>query len=279
MELTGRIVLITGATNGVGLEAALALAAGGADVYIVGRDEGRTAKALEQVRAAAGRGQVGSFLCDFSSQASIRRFADDVHARLPRIDVLINNAGGVADTRTVTVDGIEQTFAVNHLGYFLTTRLLLDLVEKGDRPRIVVVASVGHRGGTLDLDDVGYERGGYSIMGAYARSKLANVLFTRALARRLQGRVLVNALHPGAVATNIWTGAPAWIQPVLAVAKWFMISPAQGAKTLTFLAVDPSIEGRTGGYYESNREVRPAKLALDDALGERLWQLSERLVG
>jgi NAD(P)-dependent dehydrogenase (short-subunit alcohol dehydrogenase family) len=220
-------------------------------------------------------------LGDFPSQASIRQMAKDVLARYDRLDVLVNNAGAVNASRTVTQDGIEATFAVNHLGPFLLTNLLLDLLKHSAPARIVNVSSVGHYRGTLDFDDLGYERGGYQIMSAYSRSKLANVLFTRSLARRLDGSgVTANALHPGAVATNIWSGAPWYAKPVLALYKRFaMISPAEGAETITYLAVSPQIEGKTGLYFENNKPKEPSKLAQDDALAQRLWDESARLVG
>ena len=276
---THKTVLITGATSGIGLEAAVELARGAAALVLVGRDPARTGAALAEVKARSGSSNVESLLCDFSSQASVRQLAADYRARHQRLDILINNAGGVSTRRLLTVDGIEQTFAVNHLGYFLLTNLLLDLVIKSAPARIINVASTGHYRGTLDFDDLGFERG-YQILKAYTRSKLANVLFTRRLARQLEGRgVTVNAVHPGGVATNIWSGAPGWSQPILAVAKrLFMITPAQGAQTITFLATSPAVADMTGLYFEKNQQKTPSKLAQDDALAERLWIESARLV-
>jgi NAD(P)-dependent dehydrogenase (short-subunit alcohol dehydrogenase family) len=278
--LTGKNVLITGATSGIGLEAAVTLATQGARLALVGRDPARTTQALEEVKHRSGSSQIESFLCDFSSQTQIRKLSANVHSRFDRLNVLINNAGGVFKCRTVTEDGIEATFAVNHLGYFLLTHLLLDLLEKGAPARIVNVASVGHKRGTLSFDDLGYLHG-YGIMKAYNRSKLANVLFTRELARRLSGKgITVNALHPGAVATRIWNGAPLWTQPLLSIFKrTSMISPAAGGDTLTYLATSPAVEGKSGLYFEQNRPSLPAPLAQDDALALRLWDESERLVG
>lgn len=278
--MRGKNILVTGGTNGIGLEAAVALAQQGARVVIVGRDPKRTAAALADIQRRSGSTEVSSLLCDFSSQASIRSLAEAVYARHDRLDVLINNAGGVNKTRRLTVDGIEATFAVNHLGYFLLTNLLTDLLVGSAPARVVTVASAGHRSGTLDFDDLGYERG-YSIMRAYTRSKLANVLFAAELARRLQGTgVTSNSLHPGAVATSIWSGAPTWAKPLIQIlVRPFMLSPEQGGATIVQLAASPELEGVTGKYFEKGKAVTPAPLARDEALAKRLWDVSARLVG
>jgi retinol dehydrogenase 14 len=235
---------------------------------------------LADIQRRSGSTEVSSLLCDFSSQASIRSLAEAVYARHDRLDVLINNAGGVNKTRRLTVDGIEATFAVNHLGYFLLTNLLTDLLVGSAPARVVTVASAGHRSGTLDFDDLGYERG-YSIMRAYTRSKLANVLFAAELARRLQGTgVTSNSLHPGAVATNIWSGAPTWAKPLIQIlVRPFMLSPEQGGATIVQLAASSELEGVTGKYFEKGKAVTPAPLARDEALAKRLWDVSARLVG
>jgi NAD(P)-dependent dehydrogenase (short-subunit alcohol dehydrogenase family) len=186
----------------------------------------------------------------------------------------------VSDKRVVTEDGLEQTFAVNHLGYFLLTHLLLDLVEKSAPARIVNVASVGHRQGDLDFDNLQYEKGGYWIMKAYGRSKLGNVLFTAELARRLAGKgVTVNCLHPGAVATSIWGHAPAYARPFLAIAKLFMVSPAEGAARILYLATSDDVKDVSGEYFERDRRVEPARRARDVGLARKLWDVSARLTG
>jgi retinol dehydrogenase-14 len=272
--------LVTGASDGIGLEASRQIAELGGHVVMVGRNPDKTAAALARVRAAAPGATVESMLCDFSSQAAVRELAALVLTNLERLDVLVNNAGTVNDKRVLTSDGIESTFAVNHLGGFLLTELLKDLMIRSAPSRIIFTSSVGHYRGTMDFDDLGYEHG-YQIMKAYSRSKLANVLYTRRLAEQLEGSgVTVNALHPGAVATSIWSGAPLIARPFLAVAKrLMMISPDEGARTITYLATSPEVEGRTGGYYEKNRLKRPAPLALDDTVGKRLYDESARLVG
>lgn len=274
-------ILITGATSGIGLEAGVALARSGARVVLAGRNPAKMAAAVDHVRKQSGATAVDSVLADFASQASIRQMAQDVLARYDRLDVLINNAGTGNGSRIVTPDGIEATFAVNHLGPFLLTNLLLDLLKRSAPARIVTVSSVGHYRATLDFDDLGYERGGYKVMGAYTRSKLANVLFTRSLAQRLDGTgITANTLHPGAVATSIWSHAPWYAQPALMLFKKFgMISPAEGAQTVTYLATSPEVEGKTGLYFEKNKPKEPSKLAQDDAAAQRLWDESARLVG
>ncbi|MFN7974686.1 MAG: SDR family NAD(P)-dependent oxidoreductase [Acidobacteriota bacterium] len=236
-DVRGKTILITGATSGIGLEAAVELARRGAEIVMIGRDARKTEASVADVAGRSGSTTVSHELCDFSSQKAIRRLAESFRARHARLDVLVNNAGGVHKTRTLTEDGIEATFAVNHLGYFLLTSLLLDLAIASAPSRIVTVASVGHRQGTMDFGDLCFERG-YFIMRAYARSKLANVLFASELARRLAGKgVTSNSLHPGPVATNIWSGAPAWAKPIIAVAfRPFFISSAAGAERIVQLA-------------------------------------------
>lgn len=275
-DIRGKTVLITGATSGIGLTAATELARRGARVVMVGRDPARTAEAAARVAAA---GDVSSLLCDFSSFADIRRLAAEFRARHDRLDVLVNNAGGVSKTRQVSKDGIELTFAVNHLGYFLLTTLLTDLLVKSAPARVVSVASVGHRSGTLDFDDLGFERN-YGIMRAYSRSKLANVLFSNELARQLAADgVTSNSLHPGAVSTRIWAGAPWFAQPFIAVFRAFaFISAEKGGSYIVDLAANPAFEHVTGKYFEEGVMKDPAPLARDEALARRLWDVSASMV-
>ena len=274
-----KCVVITGASDGIGLEAASLLAAQGHRVVMVGRTAAKLDAAAARVRAESPDVPVDTFVCDFASLGAVRRLAGALLAAYPRIDVLVSNAGTVFDRRTVTEDGIEATFQVNHLAGFLLVELLLDRIVESAPARIVITASAGHYGGTMDLEDLGFERG-YQIMRAYNRSKLANVLHTRHLARRLEGTgVTVNTLHPGAVATNIWSGAPWFARPVLSLAKRVvMVSPRTGGERLAFLATSPEVEGRTGGYYQQNELKQPASLARDDALAERLDAVSREMV-
>jgi NAD(P)-dependent dehydrogenase (short-subunit alcohol dehydrogenase family) len=283
-DLSGRVVLVTGASSGIGLAAARALAGMGAELVLVGRDAARLAASEGEVKAAAARapraGPVSSIRCDFAALAEVRALAAEVLGRWPRLHVLVNNAGGVSAARELTVDGYERTFAVNHLAPYLLTRLLLDRLKESAPARVVAVASAGHHRGDLDFSDLQMERG-YAIMRAYGRSKLANILFTRELARRVAGsRVTAACLHPGAVATRIWDGAPGFARVVLSVATKLMLSPERGARTAVQLASAPDAEvARYGGVYlEKGKPARPSALARDDQLARRLWDESARLV-
>lgn len=282
-DLSGRTVLVTGASSGIGLAASRELARMGAELVLVGRDPARLGAAEAEVKAAASAaatpGAVSALRCDFASLAEVRALAAEVLGRWPRLHVLVNDAGGVSKTREVTADGHERTFAVNHLAPYLLTRLLLDRLKASAPARVVTVASVGHRHGDLDFSDLQMERG-YAIMRAYGRSKLANILFTRELARRLAGTgVTAACLHPGAVATRIWSGAPGLARPLLAAAKWFMRSPAKGAETVVQLAAAPEVERFAGLYLQDGKPAKASALAQDDELARRLWDESARLVG
>src|SRR2546425_7944200 len=203
-DIRGKRVLVTGATSGIGLEAARSLAKQGAKVVLVGRDAAKTARCLEDVRAGAPGAEASSLLCDFSRQAEVRRLADEVLRRYDRLDVLVNNAGTVFKKRTLTEAGIEATFAVNHLGYFLLTQLVLERIVASAPARIVNVASIAHRRATMNFDDLFFEHG-YFLMKAYGRSKLGNVLYTRLLAQKLASPGgTANSLHPGARDTRSW---------------------------------------------------------------------------
>jgi NAD(P)-dependent dehydrogenase (short-subunit alcohol dehydrogenase family) len=272
-------ILVTGATDGIGLATAEALASQGHRVLMHGRNATKGQAAVEAVRAAAGNGEVSFLQANFASLAQVRRLAADLDA-LPRLDVLINNAGCINFSRSVTTDGFETTFAVNHLAPFLLTRLLLTRIRDSAPARIVTVASAAHRGQRIDFDDLMSTRD-YRMLRTYGRSKLANILFTRALAKRLAGSgVTANALHPGMVTTHL--GQDNWLART--VGRAFMaiagVSATQGAKTSVYLATSAEVEGLSGDYYA---KCRPAPLAaapeaLDDATIERLWSVSEELV-
>jgi retinol dehydrogenase-12 len=248
-------ILVTGSSDGIGREAALQLAQEGAQVIVHGRTKERAADAARGVAGAE------VWVCDFASLAKVRSAA----ARLPRgIDVLINNAGVFLQARQVTGDGFEATFQINHLAPFLLTQLLLPSMSEGSR--IVNVSSAVHSGAEIAWDDLMSERH-YSGYGAYAQSKLANILFTRELARR-QTKATVNALHPGVIGTKLLRGGFGGLAGR---------SVAQGAETPVYLALSKEVEGVTGKYFVNSREVRPSPQALDDEAAQRLWQVSERL--
>ena len=281
MNMNGKTVLITGASSGIGLEASVKLARMGAHVVMVARSRKKGESVLEDIKQRSGSGAVELLLCDFSSQASIRALAAEFRSKYSRLDVLIDNAGGVNSGRRTTVDGLEQTFAVNHLGYFLLTTLLLDMLERSAPSRVVITASRAHLRGDLEFDNLQFEKGGYSIMRAYSRSKLCNVLFSNELARRMASKgVTVNCLHPGVVATNIWGGPlPSLLGKAVGwVLKPFMITPEQGGDRIVYLAASPEVEGKTGGYYDKDRLVEQAPLAREANVAKRLWDVSAELV-
>ncbi|MGE3345265.1 MAG: SDR family NAD(P)-dependent oxidoreductase [Vicinamibacterales bacterium] len=276
-SVAGKTVVVTGATSGIGLEAARVLAGAGAQLVMVGRSRERLAAA----RALVGRGaQVPpeTYEADFASLRSVNGLADAFLRDLPRIDVLINNAGSVFARRTLTVDGIEATFAVNHLAPMLLTQRLLPLLANGAPSRVITVASGRHFKGTLDFDDLGFARG-YQILRAYARSKLANVMFASELARRTAGTSFASySLHPGRVATNIWSGAPRWSKPL--ITYWLsrtFISVEDGAAPVVALAIRDDLPP-SGAYFDRFEPADPSALALDAALASRLWDESERLI-
>jgi retinol dehydrogenase 14 len=277
--MAGQTVLVTGATSGIGRATALGLATMGAQVAITGRDRGRTENAAREISAAGGM-NVEVFVADLSSQAQVRRLASEVLESLPRIDVLINNAGGYWSSRHVTADGLERTFALNHLAPFLLTNLLLDRLERSARARVVTVASNAHATGRIDFDDLQGELS-YSGGRAYSQSKLANVLFTYQLARRMRGSaVTANALHPGVVRTSFGAEDPGRIQRLLVpLLRPVMKSPAQGAATSIHLASAPELEQVSGRYFANRRPTRSSTRSYDQAVAAWLWEASADLVG
>ncbi|MFL6003888.1 MAG: SDR family oxidoreductase [Nocardioides sp.] len=277
--MTGRTVLVTGGTGGIGRATAVGLAHLGAHVAIVGRDERRAQDAAGEIEDAGGQ-RVDVFVGDLSAQIEVRRLAAEALRRLTRIDVLVNNAGGYWNTRHVTTDGLERTFAVNHLAPFLLTLLLLDrLQQQAGTARVVMVASNAQALGHIEFDDLQGERS-YSGARAYNQSKLANVLFTYELARRLRGTsVTANALHPGVVRTAFGAEDPAraqrWLVPFI---RPFMRSPARGAATSIHVASAPELEHVTGRYFANSKPRRSSKRSHDELTAARLWQVSADLV-
>jgi len=280
-ELEGKVVAITGANAGIGKETAVALAGMGATVVMTSRDPGRGAAALAEVRERSGSTAVDLMQLDLASFQSIRACAAGLLDQYDRLDVLVANAGLVMSKRTETVEGFETTFGVNHLGHFYLTNLLFDRLRTGDPSRVVVVSSAAHkmvrRG--LDFDDLQCTRH-YRAFDAYSRSKLANVYFTRELARRLtDSGSIANAAHPGYVASHFARDGDLYLEPVIRLgAKLFAVSPEEGARTSVYLASSPEVEGVTGGYYVKCRPASVSTIAQDDIAARRLWDTSEALV-
>ena len=279
LPMAGKTCLVTGATRGIGRVAAVELARLGADLVLVGRDAARAEAAAAEARAAGGGGTVAVLVADLSLMSEVRRLAAAYKAAHARLDVLVNNAGAIFDHRGETAEGFERTFALNHLAYFLLAHELRELLAASAPARIVNVASRAHRAGRLDFADLQLARG-YTAWKAYAASKLANILFTRELARRLQGTgVTANSLHPGLVATNFGHDRLGLISLVLRFARPMMISEAEGAATTLHLATSPAVEGVSGAYFADCRETRAEPHACDDAAARRLWEETERLLG
>jgi len=278
-DMTGRTCVITGATSGIGLAAAGALAAKGARLALIARSPERAEDARRAIRTRAPDAEVEIHLADLASLAAIRRVAPEILARHPRIDVLLNNAGVFQLRRRTTAEGFEAMFGVNHLAHFLLTGLLLDRLRASPGTRIVSVTSAAHRfGGPLDFDDLQSERR-YRPMSVYGRSKLCNILWTRELARRLASSgVSVNCCHPGAVATRLGQTDALWTRTLGRLLGLLFLTPEQGARTPVFLASAPELAGRSGGYFVREREQSPAPFAQDDGAARRLWEVSEALV-
>lgn len=273
----GKTCLITGATSGIGRATTRALAERGARVVIVGRSEVKCAATAAAITQQTGNREVEYLVADLSVQAQVRALADEIRRRYAALDVLVNNAGGIFLFHQQTRDGIEMTFALNHLAYFLLTNLVLDRLRSGSR--VVNVSSDAHRMGRLDFDDV-RDRRRYFGYRAYAESKLANVLFTYGLARRLEGRgVTVNAMHPGLVATGFGQNNGLLGRAVWDVVNLFALKPEQGARTAIYLASSPEVEGVTGRYFYRERPVTSSPASYDAAAAERLWRVSEEMTG
>jgi NAD(P)-dependent dehydrogenase (short-subunit alcohol dehydrogenase family) len=276
--MTGKICLVTGATSGLGQATAHALARLGATVVILGRSPEKSAATVAQVNQACENPNTDCLLADLSSQAAIHRVAQQFKERYQRLDVLVNNAGAVFMQRQESVDGIELTFALNHLGYFLLTNLLLDVLKASAPARIVNTSSELHRKAHLDFSDLQNARK-YRGMDAYHRSKLANVLFTYELARRLEGTgITANAFSPGLVATNLGMNNRG-LSPLMKrlVDRLIGISPEEGAQTGVYLATSPKVEGVTGKYFVKQEPISSSPESYDEAIAARLWEASVEL--
>jgi len=278
--MNGKICMVTGATSGIGKHTAQELARLGATVIIIGRNPAKCDQTVSELRTASGNSQVHCLLADLSSQADIRRMTAEFKEQYPRLDVLINNAGAAFLRRGLSVDGIEKTFALNHLSYFLLTNLLLDTLAASAPTRIVNVSSGNHFGKHLDFNNLQLKRG-YGPLEAYGRSKLANILFTYELDRRLQGRgVTANALNPGLVMTNIWRNVGPVIGPII---SWLVSknaqTPEEGAQGLIYLASSPEVEGQSGKYFRKTVEMKSDPVTYDEQIAKQLWEVSEAMTG
>lgn len=269
--MKGKKVVITGPTKGIGRVTAVELAKKGADMILVARDEGRARELANEV------GGADVFIGDLSSVSEVKRIGDEIVKKHDRIDVLVNNAGALLMKRETTVDGYEKTFATNHLAYFVLTDKLLPALKNAPSARIVNVASEAHRQGSIDFDDLMFEER-WSGMKAHFSSKLANILFTAELARRLEGtKVTANSLHPGAIASGFAINNKGLVALGWKIISPFLLTSEKGARTSIFLASDPSVDGVTGKYFEKCAEKKPSRKARDMAAAHRLWQVSEDL--
>ncbi len=294
-SMEGRICLVTGSTSGIGRATAFELARMGATVVMVARNPGRGEKSTEEVRAASGNPCVALLLADLGSLGQVRQLAREFKARYQQLHVLVHNAGTIFPARKTTGDGFETTFAVNHLAPFLLTSLLLEHLKASSPARIVIVASASHKFGSIDFTRLTGAKEGHGLLDgwrAYNQSKLANVLFTYELARRLEGTgITANCLHPGMVATHAGSDSqgivwrlinryrPFLVRSLLGMPHTFLLTPEKGAETTLFLASSPEVEGITGKYFVRKAEARSSRDSYDPVLAERLWRLDEELVG
>jgi NAD(P)-dependent dehydrogenase (short-subunit alcohol dehydrogenase family) len=282
--IEGKTCLITGGTSGIGKEIAIGLAKMKANVILVGRNKAKCQAALEEiwrnVSISTNINRISYLLADLSSQASIHQLANKFLENYESLDILVNNAGVFLSRRVTTVDNIEYTFAVNHLAPFLLTNLLFERIKASSPSRIITTSSVAHRGAYINFDDLQFERGRYNGVEAYRRSKLANILFTKELARRSRGSgVTSNCFHPGGVRTNLIQSSPWYYRAIWAIINPFLVSPKKGADTALYLASSSKVAEISGKYFVNRKPVRPSELADDHDAAARLWKISEELTG
>ncbi len=281
--MKGKICMVTGATSGIGLVTSQALARLGATTIIVGRNKKKCERSVDKTKTITGNSSVDYLLADLSSQKDIHQLSEQFKSRYQRLDVLVNNAGAKFVSRLVTVDGYEMTFALNHLGYFLLTNLLLNMLKLSVKARIINIASSAHSGcSKINFDDLQSIKG-YLGERAYAQSKLANILFTYELSGRLEGTgITVNSLHPGVVATNFCknNGWISWLKHVTgSLLAGTLIGPIEGAKTSIYLATSPEVEGVSGKYFVNQKPVRSSDASYDKEAASLLWNVSLELTG
>ncbi len=278
-SMNGKIVLITGATNGIGKEAARSIAGKGAITLLVGRNPNKTMHTANEIIHETDNQQVYPFVADLSAQAEVRQLARDILGRYRRLDVLVNNAGAVFMRQQVSQDGYEMTLALNHLAPFLLTHLLMPALSASQSARIINLSSEAHRGTHIDLDDL-QNKHGYSGWRAYSQSKLANIYFTFGLAAYVDGaNITANCLHPGFVATNFGRSNGGIYDPVFRLAQFAAISPRLSAQAITYLAAAPELEGVTARYFNRTREARSSEISYDMNIARQLWNASLELTG
>ena len=278
-SMAGRVCMVTGANSGIGKATAMGLAEMGATVILVCRSKEKGEAALSEMREKSGNNSLDLMLADMSSMQSVRQLASEFRRKYDRLHVLVNNAGLFMFTRTTTGDRLETTFEVDYLSHFLLTGLLIDLLKATAPSRLVEVSSIAHYNGHIDFDDLQGEKG-YGGWRAYSQAKLAQVLFTYELARRLKGTgVTANCLHPGAVATNIWSRPLGRAGFIMKLLRFFMMGPEGGAKTPIYLASSPDVEGVSGKYFTNKKEKESSKESNDEQVARRLWLVSEELTG
>jgi NAD(P)-dependent dehydrogenase (short-subunit alcohol dehydrogenase family) len=273
-----KVVLITGGTAGIGEVTARSLAGMGATTVIVGRNPEKTAAVAQQIRSATGNERVNYLIADLSSQEQVRKLVEDFQHGYDRLDVLVNNAGAIFMKRELSVDGIEMTYALNHLSYFLLTHLLLDMLQASQPARVINVSSEGHRGARLNFADLENERS-YTSWKVYGQSKLANLYFTYGLAATLdESGVTANALHPGFVATNFGKSNGGIFRSIFGLIQFAAITPEEGAQTSIYLASSPEVEGVTGKYFVKSQVVPSSAVSYDMSAARKLWDCSLEMV-
>ncbi len=280
MSMTGKTVLVTGATNGIGKVAALELARQGAHVALVARNQSKGEAVLGEIRNATGNTNLELYLADLSSMAQIRKLATEFKAKHASLDVLVNNAGAFYNERKQSADSLELTFALNHVAYFLLTNLLLDTLKAAPKARVVSVSSAAHTSGKINFENLQGEKK-FNGWQAYSDSKLENVLFTIELARRLEGsNVTANCLHPGFVKTAFGSGNTGFVASLLSLAQNLVaITPEAGADTIIYLASSADVDGVTGKYFEKRKAKTSSPASLDQATQKKLWDVSAKLTG
>lgn len=277
--MENKLCVITGANSGIGYETTKEIAAQGAFVVMVCRNEDKAEAARQQIISEIPDAGLSIILCDFASMDDIRRAAAEIAEQYEKIDILINNHGFIAKEYDTTVDGLEQTFGVNHIGYFLFTNLLLPQVKAAGKARIVNVASTAHRRGEFDPDNIQLKTG-YDNWKAYGNSKLFNILFTKELANRLKDTdVAANCLHPGVIASNFGQSSTLPVKLFYKLAGRFMKDNRQGAETTIYLATSPEVEEVNGAYFSNKKVATPSKIARDDEAAKKLWEISEEICG